>query len=136
MTDEVREIIKDAGLGYLATIEAGNLPRVRPLMPAYFTDGTILAATSKGTPKLIQIEKNNNFEICFVDRRLSQVRIRGKVTISTDLEKKEWLANAVPMLKSYFPTASDPNYTLLVLKPEKVLLIHVGEQDYTEVPLE
>ncbi|MEW5758978.1 MAG: pyridoxamine 5'-phosphate oxidase family protein [Candidatus Omnitrophota bacterium] len=134
MIDEIKEIIKDAGLGYLATIEA-NEPRVRPLMPALFNDGTILAATQKGSPKLLQFEKNNNFEICFVDRKLSQLRIRGKASISTDIKKKEWLSNAVPMLRSYFPTADDPNYTLVELKPEKILLIHVGEQDYTEVPV-
>lgn len=133
--EEVKEIIKDAGLGYLATLE-GNEPRVRPLMPALFQDGTLLAATSKGTPKLSQIEKNNNFEICFVDKKLDQVRIQGKVSISDDMKKKEWLANAVPMLRSYFPTADDPNYVLLVLQPQKIWLIHVGEQEYTEVTTE
>lgn len=132
--DEVKAIIKDAGLGYLATVE-GKEPRVRPLMPAMFHDGTILAATAKGTPKLSQIEKNNSFEICFVDKKLSQARIQGKISISNDLKKKEWLANAVPMLRSYFPTHDDPNYILLELKPAKILLIHVGEANYREVPI-
>lgn len=132
--DDVKQMIKDAGLGYLATVE-GNEPRVRPLMPAMFNDGTILAATAKGSPKLAQLEKNDNFEICFIDKKLSQVRIRGKVSFSDDIKKKEWLANAVPMLRSYFPTADDPNYVLMVLKPEKVFLIHVGEADYTQVEL-
>jgi uncharacterized pyridoxamine 5'-phosphate oxidase family protein len=130
--DEVKGIIKEAGLGYLATVE-GSAPRVRPLMPALFGDGTLLAATAKGTPKLAQIEKNKNFEICFIDNRLAQVRIQGKASVSDDLKKKEWLSNAVPMLRSYFPTPDDPNFVLLVLKPEKILLIHAGEQEYTEV---
>ncbi len=132
--DEVKQMIKDAGLGYMATVD-GNEPRVRPLMPAVFNDGTILAATGKGSPKLAQLEKNNHYEICFIDKKLSQVRIRGVVSFSEDIKKKEWLANAVPMLRSYFPTADDPNYVLMVLKPEKVFLIHVGEADYTQVPL-
>ncbi len=132
--DDVKQMIKDAGLGYLATVE-GNEPRVRPLMPAMFNDGTILAATAKGSPKLAQLEKNNHYEMCFIDKKLSQVRIRGKVSFSDDIKKKEWLANAVPMLRSYFPTADDPNYVLMVLKPEKVFLIHVGEADYTQIQL-
>lgn len=132
--DEVKQMIKDAGLGYMATVE-GNEPRVRPLMPAMFNDGTLLAATAKDSPKLSQLEKNNNYEMCFVDKKLSQVRIRGKVTLSDDIKKKEWLANAVPMLRSYFPTADDPNYVLMELKPEKVFLIHVGEAEYREVAL-
>ncbi|MEW6170375.1 MAG: pyridoxamine 5'-phosphate oxidase family protein [Candidatus Omnitrophota bacterium] len=132
--DELRQVVKDAGLGYLATIE-GSQPRVRPVMPAMFNDGTILVATAKGTPKLSQIEKNNNFEICFVDQRLSQVRIQGKGAINNDIKKKEWLSNAVPMLRSYFPTPDDPNFVLLELKPEKVFLIHVGESNYTQVSL-
>ncbi|MFH1287901.1 MAG: pyridoxamine 5'-phosphate oxidase family protein [bacterium] len=130
--DDVKQMIKDAGLGYMATLE-GNEPRVRPLMPAMFNDGTILAATAKGSPKLAQLEKNNHYEMCFIDKKLSQVRIRGQVTLSDDIKKKEWLANAVPMLRSYFPTADDPNYVLMELKPEKVFLIHVGEADYTQV---
>lgn len=132
--DELKQMVKDAGLGYLATLE-GNQPRVRPVMPAMFNDGTILVATAKSTPKLSQIEKNNNFEICFVDQRLSQVRIQGKGSINNDIKKKEWLSNAVPMLRSYFPTPEDPNFVLLELKPEKVFLIHVGESNYTQVSL-
>jgi len=132
--EQVKEIIRDAGLGYLATVENGQ-PRVRPMMPAMFHDGTILAATAKGTPKLKQIEKNNAFEICFVDKKLSQVRIQGKVSMNNDIKKKEWLSNAVPMLRSYFPKADDPNFMLLVLQPIKILLINVGEQQYEEVPI-
>ena len=132
--DEVKQIIKESGIGYFATIEDGK-PRVRPIMPGMFEDNTLLAATQKGTPKLQQLEKNNSFEICFIDSKLSQVRIRGEVSISDDIDKKGWLGNAVPMLRTYFPTDDDPNYVLLVLKPVKCLLIHIGEQSYTEVAL-
>jgi uncharacterized pyridoxamine 5'-phosphate oxidase family protein len=130
--EQVKEIVKDAGLGYLATVE-GNEPRVRPLMPALLPDGTILAATTKDSPKVTQLRKNDNYEICFIDKKLSQVRFRGKASISTDMKKKTWLANAVPMLRAYFPTDDDPNFILIEMKPEKILLINVGEADYTEV---
>jgi len=130
--EQVKEIVKDAGLGYLATVE-GSEPRVRPVMPAIFHDGVILAATSKDSPKILQVQKNNNFEICFVDKKLSQVRFRGKITITSDMKKKAWLANAVPMLRAYFPTDDDPNFVVMELKPEKILLINVGEAEYTEV---
>lgn len=132
--DEIKEMIQDAGVGYLATVE-GNEPRVRPMMPGVFSDGTLYLATAKGSPKLSQIEKNSNCEMSFIDKRLSQVRVRGKARIDNDIKKKEWLSNAVPMLRSYFPTPSDPNFVLLEFKPTKVLLIHIGEQEYTEVKI-
>ena len=132
--EQVKDIIKDSGLGYLATLE-GNTPRVRPMMPALMPDGTLLMATTKSSDKVKQIEKNNHCEICFIDKKLSQVRIRGAVSLTQDMKKKAWLANAVPMLRAYFPTDDDPNYILLELKPEKILLINVGEAEYTQVTL-
>jgi len=130
--EQVKDIVKDSGLGYLSTLE-GNEPRVRPMMPALMNDGTVLMATTKNSDKIKQLEKNNRCEICFIDKKLSQVRIRGNIILSSDMKKKAWLANAVPMLRAYFPTDDDPNYILIELKPEKIMLINVGEAEYTEV---
>ncbi|MGE5280196.1 MAG: pyridoxamine 5'-phosphate oxidase family protein, partial [Deltaproteobacteria bacterium] len=66
--DIVRQMVLDAGMGYLATCE-GDQPRVRAMMPLLRDDGTLLAATFPHTHKIGQIKKNPKFELCFVDRK-------------------------------------------------------------------
>jgi len=130
--DVVKQMVLDAGMGYLATSD-GDQPRVRAMMPVLRGDGTLLAATFPGTPKIGQIKKNPKFEMCFVDRKLSHCRFEGKAAISDDKALKEELWNKQMMLRQFFSGPQDPAFVLLVFTPARVTMMDIGAKEYTEV---
>ena len=107
--EEVVDLIRDAGFGFLATTE-GDHPRVRPMMPYLTDDGKVLIALLPRSRSLSQIKKNPLVELCFVDRKMWYCRITGKASIKEDLSVKETLWTHIPMLKQYFGGVNDPNF--------------------------
>jgi len=130
--DIVRQMVLDAGMGYLATCE-GDQPRVRAMMPILQDDGTLLAATFPGTQKIGQIGVNPKFEFCFVDRKLSHCRFEGRAEISDDKTLKEELWNKQMMLRQLFSGPEDPGFILIIFKTSKIMMMNIGEKGYTEV---
>ena len=130
--DILRQMVLDAGMGYLARWEADQ-PRVRAMMRVLRDDGTLLAATFPTTQKIGQIQKNPKFELCFVDRKLSHCRFEGRAAISDDQTLKEELWNKQVMLRQFFSGPEDPGFVLIVFKPTKIMMMNIGEKGYTEV---
>ena len=129
----VKKIIKSAnGIGYMATID-GKSPRVRPMAVSVSKDGMLLTSTFTRSPKMKQIGKNSRVEICFCDEGMQQVRLSGSVKVVKDEKKKASFFKKTPDLKHYFESADDPNYTLLEVKLDKVLLMKAGTMSYSEV---
>lgn len=118
--EEVMDLIKDAGFGYLATTE-GSQPRVRPMMPYLTEDGRELLVALLGRSRSIaQIKQNPKVEFCFVDRKMWYCRIAGKAQISNDMDKKTILWDNIPMLKQYFAGPQDQNFVLAEVTIESV----------------
>ncbi len=113
--EEVLDIIKDAGFGYLATTE-GNQPRVRPMMPHLTEDGKLLIALLGRSRTISQVEKNPFVEICFVDRKMWYCRVSGKGLMTENIENKTIVWENVPMLRQYFSGPEDENFKLLEIE--------------------
>ena len=122
--DEVRknwiiDLIKDAGYGCLATIE-NDQPRVRPMMPHLNDDGQFLLAVLSHSRTIAQITKNSQIEMCYIDRKMCFCRVTATAKVSEDIEKKEIVWNNIPMLRNYFSSPADPNYTLLEIDTDSI----------------
>ena len=113
-TEEAIDIIRDAGFGYLATLE-GNQPKVRPMMPYLTEDGELLLAMLGRSRTIPQIKANGNVEVCLVDRKMWYARVTGTAVLSNDLEKKKIVFENVPMLRQYFAGPEDANYHLAII---------------------
>ena len=113
--EEAIDIVRDAGFGFLATID-GNKPCVRPMMPYLSDDGELLLALLGRSRTIAQIKANPNVEVCFVDRKMWYCRISGTATISDDVSKKQIVFENVPMLRQYFAGVEDPNFHLAVIE--------------------
>lgn len=130
--DVIKQMILDAGMGYLATCD-GDQPCVRAMMPVMRESGELLMATFPHTKKIGQITQNPKVEFCFVDRKLSHCRISGKAQVSADRALKEELWNSQMMLRQFFQGPEDPNFILIVLKPLRIMMMNIGEKEYAEV---
>ena len=112
--EEAIDIVRDAGFGYLATLE-GNQPRVRPMMPYLTEEGELLLALLGRSRTIPQIKGSPNVEVCFVDRKMWYARVTGTAVMSNDLDKKKIVFENVPMLRQYFAGPEDPNYHLAII---------------------
>jgi len=117
--DDVFDVIRDSGFGFLATVE-GDQPRVRPMMPYLTDEGEFLLALLSRSRSIDQIKKNSFVEACFVDRKMWYCRISGKAEISSNLEKKIKLWDAIPMLRQYFSGPEDANFIMAEIKIQKI----------------
>jgi len=117
--DEIIDLIRDAGFGFLATTD-DNQPRVRPMMPYLTEDGQLLIALLPRSRTIQQIKKNPLIEMCFVDRKMWYCRITGKASLSNDKEKKEVIWNNIPMLRQYFGGPQDTNFYLLIVEIQNI----------------
>ena len=113
-TEEAIDIIRDAGFGFLATVENGR-PKVRPMMPYLTEDGELLLAMLNRSRVIPQIKMNPFVEVCFVDRKMWYARVSGEAKITNDIAKKQIVFENVPMLRQYFAGPEDPNYHLAVI---------------------
>lgn len=127
--EEVMDLIKDAGFGYLATTE-GSQPRVRPMMPYLTEDGRELLVALLGRSRSIaQIKQNPKVEFCFVDRKMCYCRIAGEAKITGDAAKKAILWDNIPMLKQYFAGPQDQNFVLAEVTIESVEAMTPHQRD-------
>ncbi len=131
--EKVLKIIADAPTAIMATVE-GNNPRVRPMMIKKVWDKIFYVSTYADSNKIQQIEKNPNTEILWIDSQRQHVRIAGKAFICQDVAKKnQYFKENEDVMKMYFKGKDDPNYILLEVKPEKVLLMEAGSMEYQEI---
>ncbi|VAX34849.1 hypothetical protein MNBD_UNCLBAC01-1091 [hydrothermal vent metagenome] len=132
--EEVLDLIKDAGFGYLATVEGGQ-PRVRPMMPLLTDEGELLIALLKRSRTIQQIQDNPQVEICFVDRKMWYCRVTGKGSIVENIEKKTLLWNNIPMLKQYFSGPEDEGFILLEIKIQGLEAMTPHQKEPEEINL-
>ncbi|HOW36354.1 MAG TPA: pyridoxamine 5'-phosphate oxidase family protein [Candidatus Omnitrophota bacterium] len=125
--DDVIDLIKDAGFGFLATAE-GKQPHVRPMMPHLDENGNLLLAVLSHLRTIQQIKENPLVEICYVDRKMRFCRVKGKASVSTNATNKEIVFNNIPMLRQYFTSPQDPNFTLLEIETGTVEAMSPGQK--------
>ena len=117
--DEVIDLIRDTGIGTLATAE-GDQPRVRPMMPYLTEDNRLLVALLGRSRSIEQVKKNPKVEVCYIDRKMWYARVAGKAAISDNPESKQILWDNIPMLRQYFGGIEDPNFHLMEIQIEEV----------------
>ncbi|RMG58667.1 MAG: hypothetical protein D6713_07165 [Deltaproteobacteria bacterium] len=122
MKDQVRRLFDDDGeLIVLGTVE-GDTPFVRYMIGHADDDLNVYFATYRGTRKVSQLEANP--KVCFVvggdptDWRKPYARFFGTCERVDDLEMKKKLWR--PLYANFFSGPEDENFTLFVIRPEKV----------------
>ena len=133
-TEEVMDIIADAGFGFFGTVE-GNVPHVRPMMPYLSGEGELLLALLGRSRTIPQIKANPNVEICFVDRKMWYCRVTGTAEITTDLKKKEIVFENVPMLRQYFAGPEDANFHLATITIKAVEAMTPHSRNPEQIPM-
>ena len=98
--DRVVELLKKAGVYYLATVE-GDQPRVRPFGTAHVFEGKLYIQTGKVKPVSRQILSNPKVELCaFTDG--TWLRLCGELVEDDRTEAKKSMLDAYPELRGMY----------------------------------
>ena len=127
--DKIREIIEDAGYGSLATSVNGQA-RVRPMAWIMLEDGRLWSSTYRSSGKVVEMEQNEQVEICFVNSKKVHARITGKADISGGPEKKAELLRRNPKVGRHFSGGDDEKFVHIEVRPERIEWTEPGFGDY------
>ncbi len=128
------ELVKKVKFPMLATID-GNQPRVRPVSPVR-TDGfTVYVANLKSYGKTLEIEKNSNVELCYLDEDHNQVRLTGSATIVTDRNLLQDIWNTNRLLQHYLGSIDNPELIVYKIIPNRIRFMQEWALKYYEVPV-
>ena len=98
--DRVVELLKKAGVYYLATVE-GDQPRVRPFGTAHVFEGKLYIQTGKVKPVSRQILSNPKVEICaFMNG--TWLRLCGELVEDDREEARKSMLDAYPELRRMY----------------------------------
>lgn len=96
---EVYEFLKACGTYYLATMDDGEQPRVRPFGSYAIYDGKLYIETAHGKPVSHQIDTHPLVEICAFDNQSRWVRIACRLVADESYEAKHAFLEQMPELR-------------------------------------
>ena len=132
LTEFTIDLMKRAPVSYMATVDADGLPQVRAMenlrceekfphpskVLSDYDPLTSYISTNTSSKKLKQLVKNPVIALYYcVPKEYKGVMIRGKAEVLDDLDFKKsiWMDSWT----MYYPKGvSDPDFTILVVKPE------------------
>ncbi|MHA2378568.1 MAG: pyridoxamine 5'-phosphate oxidase family protein [Candidatus Thorarchaeota archaeon] len=127
-------LLQDEPMIYLATVE-GSEPRVRPVTLVESL-GNLYVLTSTRCRKVREIKENSNVEIV---RLVEHGENRGYVRIAADASvvENQAVRESVAAATSYFETfwkgASDPEFTLIQIRPKRIAYLRPGDDDESNI---
>jgi len=127
-------ILTSSDVAFLATCD-DDQPRVRPVNVALREGFTLWIASYAFWGKVTQLQHNAKVEVCVMESTGAHVRIVGQGLIREDMEDKRRIYEAFPLMRHYFPSVTDPQYTLIEIVPASVTVKDAWELDYHDVPL-
>ena len=132
--DQVLAIIKKVQVGYLATVDADNAPRVRPVFIKDMYDDELYFFTFSTTRKVAEIEDNPQVEVVWADLEAnSHARISGKAIVVEDETMRKRFLDDHPNVAEIIPEDAQHLFTLYKIQPERVEGAQ-GFVSYTGIP--
>jgi len=130
--EDVKNLMMEVGWGALATTD-GKKVAVRPMGGWAWMGAELWCATGASTTKIAHLRKVPYASYCFGKKEGQHVRIAGPCTVSTDADEKRKLYDANPVLKNHIDDPASPDYVVIRMKPERILLMISPDMTYAEV---
>lgn len=116
--DKLRSFIDNGDIAILCTLR-GDRIHSRPMATSDLdAEGNIWFFTNEYSPKVDEVENNQNITLCYTDHANSKyICINGTASLVTDRTKMEELFNS--SVRTFFPKGlDDPNLALLKVRPQ------------------
>ncbi len=112
--NEIYEFLKKCGTYYLATVDEGGQPRVRPFGTIDLFEGGLYIQTGKVKPVAQQMIADPRIEICAFDGG-AWLRLACEASLDERVEAKKHMLDAYPNLRGMYDE-NDDNTAVFRLK--------------------
>jgi uncharacterized pyridoxamine 5'-phosphate oxidase family protein len=126
-TDKVVNFIKDSKVFFIATIENGEQPRVRPFGAIEVIDREINICTGASKKIYKQIQENPNIELSSLNKNGEWIRVSAILEDNTTDENREIFFKSNPGLREVYKNKED--FKILKLKNVRATINKNGEQE-------
>lgn len=133
--DLASRLVSEVKFPLLATVDATNHPRLRPVSPVLTEGFIVYVANLKRYSKTREIAQNPKVELCYTNPNHDQVRISGIATILDNQEKLQEIWDSNPLLRQFMRTMDNPELLIYVINPTQVKYMKEWALEYFDVDI-
>lgn len=120
--NEVVKFLKENPVQYFETVGRDNKAKVRPFQ-FIMEDGVKLwFCTSNQKNVYDEIKANPYVEVCVSTTKFEWIRLSGKAVFKNDIDVKEKVITASPLVKNIYKNASNPKFEVFYLDEAKAII--------------
>ncbi len=119
---EVIKFLKENPVQYFATVGKDNKAKVRPFQFIIENGGKLWFCTNNEKDVYKEIQANPYVEVCVSTPKFEWMRLNGKAIFKNDMDIKEKVIEASPLVKSIYQSASNPIFEVFYLDEAKATI--------------
>lgn len=133
--NEVIKFLKENPVQYFVTVGKYNKAKVRPFQFMIEDGGKLWFCTNNEKDVYAQMQANPYVEVCVSTPKFEWIRLNGKAVFKNDMDVKEKVIEASPLVKSLYQSATNPIFEVFYLDEAKATIADFSGNPPTEYSL-
>ena len=120
--NEVVKFLKENPVQYFATVGKDNKAKVRPFQFILEDGGKLWFCTNNQKDVYEEMQANPYVQVCVSTPKFEWIRLSGKAVFKNDMDIKEIVIEASPLVKNLYESASNPIFEVFYLDEAKAVI--------------
>ena len=120
--NEVIKFLKENPVQYFATVGKDNKAKVRPFQFMLEDGGKLWFCTNNQKDVYEEMQANPYVQVCVSTPKFEWIRLSGKAVFKNDMDIKEKVIEASPLVKNLYENASNPIFEVFYLDEAKAVI--------------
>ena len=120
--NEVVKFLKENPVQYFATVGKDNKAKVRPFQFILEDGGKLWFCTNNQKDVYEEMQANPYVQVCVSTPKFEWIRLSGKAVFKNDMDIKEKVIEASPLVKNLYENASNPIFEVFYLDEAKATI--------------
>ena len=120
--NEVVKFLKENPVQYFATVGKDNKAKVRPFQFILEDGGKLWFCTNNQKDVYEEMQANPYVQVCVSTPKFEWIRLSGKAVFKNDMDIKEKVIEASPLVKNLYENASNPIFDVFYLDEAKAVI--------------
>ena len=120
--NEVVKFLKENPVQYFATVGKDNKAKVWPFQFILEDGGKLWFCTNNQKDVYEEMQANPYVQVCVSTPKFEWIRLSGKAVFKNDMDIKEKVIEASPLVKNLYESASNPIFEVFYLDEAKAVI--------------
>ena len=120
--NEAVKFLKENPVQYFATVGKDNKAKVRPFQFMLEDGGKLWFCTNNQKDVYEEMQGNPYVQVCVSTPKFEWIRLSGKAVFKNDMDIKEKVIEASPLVKNLYESASNPIFEVFDLDEAKAVI--------------